>query len=85
MGFQAEKDFTKTQDARREKQDSIRDVQARLKEIHTELDKTSRGEDKYLTLLTQEHAIIKQEKQMLEDFRRLERAERDCFTMLSNR
>jgi len=63
----------------------MRDVQTRLKEIHAELDKTARGEDRYLTLLTQEHSIIKLEKQLLHDFRRLERAERDSFTALSSR
>lgn len=70
---------------RREKQDEIRDVQTRLKEIHVELDKTSRGEDRYLNLLTQEHSIIKREKNLLEEFKHLERSERDCFNLLSNR
>lgn len=83
--LEAERDFTKTQESRREKQDEIREIQNQLKEIHVELDKTSRGEDRYLNLLTQEHAIIKRERQLVDDFRRLERSERDCFTLLSNR
>lgn len=73
------------QELRREKQDEIRDVQTRLKEIHVELDKTSRGEDRYLNLLTQEHALIKREKLLLDEFKQLERSERDCFTILSAR
>uniref|UniRef100_A0A915KWK4 Coiled-coil domain-containing protein 51 n=1 Tax=Romanomermis culicivorax TaxID=13658 RepID=A0A915KWK4_ROMCU len=83
--LEAERDFTKTQESRREKQDEIREIQSRLKEIHVELDKTSRGEDRYLNLLTQEHSVIKQERQLMDDFKRLERSERDCFTILSNR
>src|SRR3569832_2455127 len=61
------------------------DIQLKLKEIHVELDKTSRGEDQYLHLLTHEHALIKKERSFMDEFKRMERAERDCFTLLSNR
>lgn len=50
-----------------------------------DLDKTSRGDDRYLHLLTQEHALIKQEKCLLDDLRRLSRSERYCFDSFSNR
>lgn len=85
ISFQAERDFERMQDIRRTKQDQIQQVQMQLKEIHAELDKTSRGEDRYLDLLTREHAVIKQEKMLVEEFKRLERAERDCFNVLSTR
>jgi len=83
--LQAERDFERMQNIRRTKQDQIQEVQLLLKEIHVELDKTSRGEDRYLDLLTREHAIIKQEKQLVDEFKRLERGERDCFNLLSAR
>ena len=31
-----------------------------LQEIHIELDKTHRGDDKYLALITQEHNVLKE-------------------------
>ena len=31
----------------------INDVQAKIKSLHAELEKTHRGEDRYLTLVTQ--------------------------------
>ncbi|KAL1414662.1 hypothetical protein MTO96_000785 [Rhipicephalus appendiculatus] len=48
-----------------------------------QLDKTHRGEDRYLTLITQEHAVIKEERALLEQFKHLEKAERDYFAALS--
>uniref|UniRef100_T1IJL4 Coiled-coil domain-containing protein 51 n=1 Tax=Strigamia maritima TaxID=126957 RepID=T1IJL4_STRMM len=80
----AQKKFMDTQEARRDRQRQIQEVQQQLKTIHAELDKTSRGEDRYLHLITQEHAIIKQEKQFIEEFQTFERAEREYFSLLSN-
>ncbi|WKY07714.1 hypothetical protein Q1695_007297 [Nippostrongylus brasiliensis] len=80
-----EEKLSDAQLARREKQAEIKSLQSRLKEIHTELDRTSRGEDKYLHLLTEEHAAIKKERTLLEDFEGLEAAEREAFHQLSNR
>ncbi|KAH6928206.1 hypothetical protein HPB50_012582 [Hyalomma asiaticum] len=80
---QAEQKFVTTQEQRREKQQRILQLQSQLKEIHAELDKTHRGEDRYLTLITQEHAIIKEERSLLEQFKNLEKAERDYFASLS--
>lgn len=48
------------------------------------MEKTYRGEDKYLTLVTQEHQVLKEEKALLEDFNQLEKRERECFALLSN-
>ncbi len=42
-----------SQDLRRDAQSRIREVQDRVKEIHADLQKTHRGEDFYLTLVTQ--------------------------------
>jgi len=72
-----------TQEARRDRQQQIQQVQQQLKTIHAELDKTSRGEDRYLHLITQEHAIIKQEKQLLDEFQHYEKSEREYFNYLS--
>lgn len=81
--LEAEQKFVTTQEQRREKQQRILQLQSQLKEIHAELDKTHRGEDRYLTLITQEHAIIKEERSLLEQFKNLEKAERDYFASLS--
>ncbi len=37
---------------------AINDVQAKIKALHGELEKTHRGEDRYLTLITQVMAPI---------------------------
>ncbi|XP_065297260.1 mitochondrial potassium channel-like [Dermacentor albipictus] len=81
--LEAEQKFVTTQEQRREKQQRILQLQSQLKEIHAELDKTHRGEDRYLTLITQEHAVIKEERSLLEQFKNLEKAERDYFASLS--
>ena len=46
------------QEVRRETQTEIREVQEKVKEIHAELEKTYRGEDKYLTLVTQVGSLL---------------------------
>ncbi len=40
---------------------------------------------RYLSLLTEEHAIMKTERGLLDEFERLENAERDAFHALSAR
>ncbi|ETN75947.1 hypothetical protein NECAME_12019 [Necator americanus] len=80
-----EQKLSEAQLARRNKQMEIKSLQSRLKEIHTELDRTSRGEDRYLHLLTEEHALIKKERGLLEQFEMLEATERESFHQLSNR
>uniref|UniRef100_A0A914KI61 Uncharacterized protein n=1 Tax=Meloidogyne incognita TaxID=6306 RepID=A0A914KI61_MELIC len=73
------------QQDRREKQSEIRLVQNKLKEIHSELDRTLRGEDKYLRLITEEHAAIKKEREMMNIYEELETREREAFNVLSNK
>lgn len=80
-----EKKLSEAQLVRREKQAEINNIQSRLKEIHFDLDRTSRGEDKYLQLLTEEHQIIKKERELLNSFEGLETAEREAFHQLSMR
>ena len=50
---ECERKFIETQEMRREAQKMISDVQKRIKDIHLELEKTHRGEDRYLVLVTQ--------------------------------
>ena len=54
-----------------------------LKQISNELEKTSRTDDKYLSLLTEEHTIIRNEKALEEELRKLEKQERESFSTLS--
>ena len=56
------------------------EVTAKLKGLHAELEKTHRGEDKYLTLVTEEHSILKEERELLLNFQQTERRERECFS-----
>ncbi len=79
----AEGDFSAEQERRRETQTQIREVQEKVKEIHAELEKTYRGEDRYLTLITQEHQILKEEQRLMQEFRALEKREREKFALLS--
>ncbi|CAI2350363.1 unnamed protein product [Caenorhabditis sp. 36 PRJEB53466] len=83
--MQWERKLSDAQLIRREKQAEINNIQSRLKEIHFDLDRTSRGEDKYLQLLTEEHQIIKKERELLNSFEGLETAEREAFHQLSMR
>ena len=60
------------------------EVTAKLKGLHAELEKTHRGEDKYLTLVTEEHSILKEERDLLLNFQQTERQERECFSKVPN-
>lgn len=78
-----EKRLSEAQLKRREQQSQIRNLQSLLKEIHLDLDRTSRGEDKYLQLITEEHKLIKKERELLRGSEELENIERDTFHQLS--
>lgn len=43
-----------------------------------------RGEDKYLSLITEEHNVLKEERALMEAFQNTEKRERLCFSKLSN-
>lgn len=79
-----ERKFIDTQDLRREVQLKLADVQKRVKDIHVELEKTHRGEDRYLVLVTQEHQVLKEEGNLLDEFKFHEKSERENFSLLSN-
>ena len=55
-----------------------------MQELHGEIDRIPRGDDKYLALITQEHAVIKDEKRLRENFQLWEKEERDNFAVLSH-
>ena len=78
-----EKLFVKSQDDRRETQRLINEVQAKIKNLHTELERTHRGEDKYLELVTLEHQVLREERILIEQLSQLERDEREAFSRLS--
>jgi len=81
---ECERKFIDTQEMRREAQVKIADIQKRVKDIHMELEKTHRGEDRYLVLVTQEHQVLKEERNLQEEFKFHEKSERECFSSLSN-
>jgi len=81
---QCEARFIEMQEKRRESQNGLAEIQKNIKDIHIELDKTHRGDDKYLVLITQEHNVLKEENNLLEQFKFFEKAERESFAALSN-
>ena len=78
-----EKLFVKSQDDRRETQRLINEVDGKIKNIRTELERTYRGDDKYLELVTEEHQVLKEEHIMREQLSQMERVEREMFSKLS--
>jgi phosphatidate phosphatase PAH1 len=82
---QAEERLSQAQLQRRQKQQELKKIQNRLKDIHSELDRTPRGEDRYLHLITEEHAAIKNEQSLLQQFEQVENTEREAFHWLSNK
>jgi len=76
--------FLDVQEQRSSCSQQLQAVHSLLQDIHAELGKTSRGEDRYLSLITQEHSILKQERQLAEQCRQLEQAELDNFTVFSD-
>uniref|UniRef100_A0A915PEJ4 Uncharacterized protein n=1 Tax=Setaria digitata TaxID=48799 RepID=A0A915PEJ4_9BILA len=81
---QNEKKLQDAQALRRKKRNELDALQIRMKQIHSELDKFSRGDDKYLHLLTEEHAIIKSEQLLITDVRKADEAEKAAFDELSS-
>lgn len=65
-------------------QRQISSVQQKLQDLHAELDRIPRGDDKYLALVTQEHAVIKDERRLRELFLSSEKDEREHFAALSH-
>ena len=82
--MQAERRFAKSQEERREAQRQISSIQLKLQELHAELGRIPRGDDKYLDLITQEHAVIKDERRLRLEFQQVEKEERENFSSLSH-
>lgn len=83
--MQAEKVFTDASKARREAQACIMKLQEELKRLRQKLDSTNRADENYLTLLTEEHKLIKNEFSLMEQLRKSEEEEREMFSIFSNR
>lgn len=77
--------FTDASKARREAQACILKLQEELKRLRQKLDSTNRADENYLTLLTEEHKLIKNEFNLMEMLRKSEEEEREMFSIFSNR
>jgi len=82
--LEAEKKFISSQEERRGAQREIAVNQNKLQDIHAELDRIPIGDDKFLGLITQKHAIIKDERRLKEGFKQFEKNERENFAALSH-
>jgi len=78
-----EKEFVDSQENRRATQKSINDIQQTLKSLYDELERTHRGQDKYLELVTQEHHVLQEQAALIEKLNLHEREEREAFSKLS--
>ncbi|KAI6206675.1 hypothetical protein M3Y94_00939400 [Aphelenchoides besseyi] len=79
---ECESALSDAQQHRRQKQFELRKLQTRLKDIHGELDRTPRGSDRYLHLVTEEHGAIKQEQKLMDEFEQFEDRKREAFHQL---
>lgn len=82
--LEAEARFVTAQERRRDASTLVSTIQSKLKDLWAELDNTSRGEERYVHLITQEHSILKEERRAVQEFQRYEREERDYFAALSS-
>ena len=69
---------------RRALQQQIMQLHSKLKELHAALDKVQRGEERYLTLLTEEYEVLREEKRINAALTDAEQTERDTFAALSS-
>lgn len=60
--LEAEERFIRAQEKRRDATVSLSEINNKLKELYAELDNTTRGEDRYVYLIQQEHKLLKEEK-----------------------
>ncbi|PSN47287.1 hypothetical protein C0J52_15705 [Blattella germanica] len=82
--LEAEEKFVTAQERRRDANKFVADIQSKLKDLYAELDNTTRGEERYVQLITEEHKILKEERKAVQEFQRYEREERDYFAVLSS-
>ncbi|XP_013382217.1 coiled-coil domain-containing protein 51 [Lingula anatina] len=81
--IEAEEQFLSYQEKRRSKQHERTTLQTKLNTIRLELDKTKRGEERFLKLITEEYKVIAQDNALAEELSEFEEAERNCFQQLS--
>ncbi|XP_022174468.1 coiled-coil domain-containing protein 51-like [Myzus persicae] len=81
--LESQKQFMNAQDRRRDVSVELRTIQNKLKDIRNELLNTSRSEDRYIELVTQEHNLLKQENSIIDRVNYSEKEERDSFILLS--
>ncbi|KAJ8706305.1 hypothetical protein PYW08_010931 [Mythimna loreyi] len=79
----AQERFMAAQERRRELGRQVTDVEMKLKELHSEMQNTMKGDDKYLHLCTEEHKFIVQERALRALFGDAEREERELFATMS--
>jgi len=82
--WQAEKTFEESIAKRRALQQQIMQLHMKLKELHAALDKVQRGDERYLTLLTEEYEVLRHEKQINAAMTDAEQTERENFAALSS-
>ncbi|KAM3956249.1 uncharacterized protein ACR2FA_009797 [Aphomia sociella] len=80
---EAQERFMTAQERRRELGRELANIEARLKELHAEMQNTMKGDDKYLHLCTEEHKLIIQERALRTQFSDAEREERELFATMS--
>lgn len=80
----AETDYRCIQEVRRATQQQLTAVQNRIKAVALEIEKTKRGTDTYLNLVTKENEIIKEEKDILDQLTIAEDNEKHSFALLSS-
>lgn len=79
----AQERFMAAQDQRRDLGRQLASIEARLKELHAEMQNTMKGDEKYLQLCTEEHKLIIQERALRTLFGDAEREERELFATMS--
>uniref|UniRef100_A0A1B6LD19 Coiled-coil domain-containing protein 51 n=1 Tax=Graphocephala atropunctata TaxID=36148 RepID=A0A1B6LD19_9HEMI len=82
--IEAQDKFIIAQEKRRDLVKELTSIQNKLKEVYGELEATTRGEERYLTLVTREHNLLKEERKLTAQFNLSEQEERECFTFLSS-
>ncbi|RUS77077.1 hypothetical protein EGW08_015160 [Elysia chlorotica] len=79
----AEQKFLQVQEDRRVMQAELLSVQADVRAVGAELEKTSRTDSRYIDLVKREHEALLVEKDMVTKIKALDKAERDFFALLS--
>lgn len=82
--IEAQDRFAAAQEKRREVTLELNEVKNKIKDLQEELSSTSRGEERYITLITKEHKFLKDEIRLTDKFNLYEREERELFTTLTS-